>query len=93
MTTKTNPTPPPLTDDSEVWKRTLSILAALKQVASEVRDEAYQIEAAYPGQLIKPGYADRVDLITTLNGAYDSMTADTRSIARHYGLTMPEDLR
>ena len=93
MPTKTNPTPPPLTDDSEVWKRTLAILAGMRQVAQQVRDEADQIEAANPNQMIKPGHGERVDLATVLGDIYASMVADIHAVARSCGLTMPEGLR
>ncbi|QFT72178.1 hypothetical protein [Ruegeria sp. THAF33] len=93
MTSKTNPTPGPLTDDTESWKRTLSILAGIKQVAGEVRAEARQIEAAYPDQWIKPGHWERADLVSALNNAYAVMSADVRAIARSRNIAVPESLR
>ncbi|WP_171134942.1 hypothetical protein [Ruegeria sp. HKCCD7221] len=93
MTSKTNPTPGPLTDDTEVWQRTLSILAGIKQVASEVRAEARQIEAVYPDQWIKPGHWERADLVSALNNAHTVMSAEVRAIARGRNLAMPESLR
>ena len=47
MTSKTNPTPAPLTDDTESWKRTLSILAGIRQVRQEMREEAELIVGEY----------------------------------------------
>ncbi len=93
MTSKTNPTPGPLTDDTEVWRRTLPILAGIKQVASEVRSEARQIEASYPDQWIRPGHWERVDLVSALNNAHADLSAEVRAIARSRNLAMPEGLR
>ncbi|MCA0906066.1 hypothetical protein LCM27_06610 [Ruegeria marisrubri] len=93
MPTNTNPTPGPLTDESESWKRTMSILAALDQVAREIREEARQIEVAYPNRMSKPGYIERVEIVSVLSNTYDFMNADIRAIARTCGLTMPEGLK
>ncbi|MEM1145993.1 MAG: hypothetical protein AAGI88_25765 [Pseudomonadota bacterium] len=93
MTSKTKPVPSPLNDETETWRRTLSILAALKQVSQEVRKEAEQIEIANPGVLIKPGYSERVALVRCLNESYASLAIDIRGIARTCGLQMPEELK
>lgn len=93
MTSKIDPTPGPLTEDTEVWQRTLSILAGIKQVASEVRAEARQIEAAYPDQWIKPGHWERADLVSALNNAHAVMSAEVRAIARSRNLAIPDELR
>ncbi|QFT74024.1 hypothetical protein [Ruegeria sp. THAF33] len=92
MTSKTNTTPQPLTDDAESWKRTLSILAGIRQVAKEMREEAEQIEVAHPNQMRKPGYGERVDIVSILNKTYAFMSTDIRRVARSSSLTMPEDL-
>ncbi len=93
MTSKTNPTPGPLTDDTESWKRTLSILAGIRQVRQEMREEADQIEAKYPNQMIKPGHGERADIVSILSETYASMAIDVRRVARSCGLKMPDELR
>ncbi|WP_271950427.1 hypothetical protein [Ruegeria faecimaris] len=93
MTSKTNTTPGPLTDDSESWQRTLSILAGIRQVRQEMREEADQITAANPNQMIAPGRGERADIVSVLDEGYASMVNDVRRIARSCGLIMPEDLR
>ncbi|WP_299898695.1 hypothetical protein [uncultured Ruegeria sp.] len=93
MTSKTNPTPRPLTDDTESWKRTLSILAGIRQVRQEMREEADQITAAYPNKMIKPGHGERADIVSVLDEGYASMVNDIRRIARSCGLKMPDELK
>lgn len=93
MTSKTKPTSGPLTDDSESWKRTLAVLAGLRQVAQEMREEAEQIEAANPNQMIKPGYGERAEIVSVLNETYAFMSTDVRRVAHSCGLSMPEELK
>lgn len=93
MTSKNNPVPGPLTDNSESWQRTLSILAGIRQVALEMREEANQIEAAYPNKMIKPGHGERADIVSILSETYASMAIDVRRVARSCGLKMPDELR
>ncbi len=93
MTSKTNPTPGSLTDETESWKRTLSILAGIRQIAQEMRDEAEQIETAHPNQMIKPGYGERAEIVAILTKTYAFMSTDIRRVARSSGLTMPEELK
>lgn len=97
MTTKSSTKAPsgpvPFTDDHETWRKTLSILAGVREVLAEVRDQCEEIQRQNPNRMSAPGISERIHLGQALQEVNRDLATELGRIAKANGMTMPEGLR
>lgn len=82
----------PFTDSTELWQKSLAILAGVREVVEELHAQRAAIQNANPGKMFPPGCGERASLIEALQDVNRSLSADLMRFARSSGLKFPEDL-
>ena len=83
---------PTLSDDSELWTKSVSIVSALNDMTDALRKEMDDLQAANPDNFNPAGMNTLRNFRQALAAAHRDLAAELRFVARTNNLTFPQEL-